>query len=192
MCNQIDTLTAHIDDLHQHQQLQELLWRYSKLIDTRELSIIKTTLYHAIDTGSHKPVYTPPYHRSYHAEQTLTEETSKLFRQGIVEHSSSPWSSSVVLVKKKDGGIRFCVDFSKLNEITTKDRSPLPRIDDIFDNLSDSEYFTTLDFKSGYHQISLDRKDRPKTAFSTRDNRYQFTVLPQGVTNGPPTLTELS
>ncbi|CAF1043476.1 unnamed protein product, partial [Didymodactylos carnosus] len=136
-------------------------------------------------------IYTPPYRRSYQVEQTLTEETARLFRQGIVEHLTSPWSSNVVLVKKKHGGIRFCVDFSKLNEITTKDRFPLPRINIIFDNLSDSEYFTTLDFKSGYHQIPLDRKDRPKTAFSTRDNRYQFTVLPQGVTNGSPTFQRI-
>jgi hypothetical protein len=94
-------------------------------------------------------------------------------------------------VKKKDGTNRFCVDFTKLNAVTVKDPFPLPRIDDIFDYLSDSEYFTTIDFKSGYFQIPLDKKDRPKTAFSTRDNQYQFTVLPQGVTNGPPTFQRI-
>ena len=77
-------------------------------------------------------------------------------------------------------------DFRKLNNITTKDAFPIPRIDDIFDHLSQAEYYTTIDFKSGYFQVGLDPKDRPKTAFSTRDQHYQFTVLPQGVTNGPP------
>ncbi|CAF3616491.1 unnamed protein product, partial [Rotaria socialis] len=100
-------------------------------------------------------------------------------------------SSPVVLVKKKDGTHRFCVDFTKLNAIAIRDHFPLPRIDDIFDQLSDSHFFTTLDFKSGYFQVPLDKRDRSKTAFSTRDSRYQFTVLPQGITNGPPTFQRI-
>jgi hypothetical protein len=89
-------------------------------------------------------------------------------------------------VRKKDGSVRFCVDFRKLNNVTVKDAFPIPRIDDMFDHLSKAQYYTTIDFKSGYFQVTLDSKDRPKTAFSTRDQHYQFTVLPHGVTNGPP------
>ncbi|CAF4979735.1 unnamed protein product, partial [Rotaria socialis] len=136
-------------------------------------------------------MYTPPYRQSNQAEELLNTETQKLLKQGIIEPSISPWSSPVVLVKKKDGTHRFCVYFTKLNAITIRDHFPLPRIDDIFDQLSDSHFFTTLDFKSGYFQVPLDKRDRSKTTFSTRDSRYQFTVLPQGITNGPPTFQRI-
>ena len=91
-----------------------------------------------------------------------------------------------MLARKKDGPVRLCVDFRKLNNITTKDAFFIPRIDDIFYHLSQAEYYTTIDFKSGYFQVALDPQDRPKTAFSTQDQHYQFTVLLQGITNGPP------
>lgn len=183
---QIERLTAHIEDKKQQQQLQNILWKYGKLFDLRNPSIIKATIQHAIDTGIHPPVYTPPYRVSYRDEQIQREEIDKLLKQGIIEESTSPWSSPIVLVRKKDGSVRFCIDFRKLNNITTKDAFPIPRIDDIFDHLSKAEYYTTIDFKAGYFQVGLDPKDRPKTAFSTRDEHYQFTVLPQGVSNGPP------
>ncbi|CAF2749573.1 unnamed protein product [Rotaria sp. Silwood2] len=187
----IDNLTGHIENGKHRSRLKSVLWRHGKLFDLRTPSVIQTTLKHAIDTGHHKPIYTPPYRQSNQAEELLTTETNKLLQQGIIEPSISPWSSPVVLVKKKDGTHRFCVDFTKLNAITERDHFPLPRIDDIFDQLSDSHYFTTLDFKSGYFQVPLDKRDRSKTAFSTRDSRYQFTVLPQGITNGPPTFQRI-
>ena len=183
---QIDKLTLHIQDANQRQRLQNILWKYGKLFDLRKPSIIEGTVRHAIETGNHPPVHTPPYRVSYKDEQVQRQEIEKLLNQGIIEESTSPWSSPIVLVRKKDGSVRFCIDFRKLNNITTKDAFPIPRIDDIFDHLSQAEYYTTIDFKSGYFQVGLDLKDRPKTAFSTRDQHYQFTVLPQGVTNGPP------
>ncbi|CAF4004061.1 unnamed protein product [Rotaria sp. Silwood1] len=186
MREQIGKLTQHIEDNKQRQQLQQILWKNGKLFDLRQPSIIKATVHHAIETGTHPPIYTPPYRVSYKDEQIQREEIDKLRKQGIIEESTSPWSSPIVLVRKKDGSVRFCIDFRKLNNITTKDAFPMPRIDDIFDHLSQAEYYTTIDFKSGYFQVGLDHKDCPKTAFSTRDQHYQFTVLPQGVTNGPP------
>ena len=114
-----------------------------------------------------------------------------LSRQDCIEPSTSPWCSPVVLVRKKDGTARFCVDYRKLNEVTVKDSFPLPRLDDIFDQISGSNHFTKLDFKSGYFQVPLAPPDRPKTAFSTRDNHYQFKVLPQGIKNGPPTFQRI-
>ena len=102
--------------------------------------------------------------------------------------TTQPWRlSRVVLVRNKDGTTRFCVDYGKLNDITVKDSFPLPCIEDISDQLSQSTYFTTLDFKNGYFQIPLPLHDRPKTAFSIRDNHYQFKALLRGVKNGPPT-----
>ncbi|CAF5098327.1 unnamed protein product, partial [Rotaria magnacalcarata] len=159
---------------------------HGKLFDLRQPSTIKATVRHAIENGTHPSVHTPPYRASYRDEQIQREEIDKLLKQGIIEESTSPWLSPIVLVRKKDGSVRFCVDFRKLNNIPTKDAFPMPRIEDIFDYLSQAEYYTTIDFKSGYFQVGLDPKDRPKTAFSTRDQYYQFTVLPQGVTNDPP------
>ncbi|CAF3386340.1 unnamed protein product [Rotaria socialis] len=186
MREQIEQLTQHIKDDKRQQKLQQILWKHGKLFDLRRPSIIKATVHHAIETGTHPSTYTSPYRVSYKDEQIQRDEIDKLLKQGIIEESISPWSSPIVLVRKKDGSVRFCIDFRKLNNVTTKDAFPMPRIDDIFDHLSQAEYYTTIDFKSGYFQVGLDPKDRSKTAFSTRDQHYQFTVLPQGVTNGPP------
>ncbi|CAF1512760.1 unnamed protein product [Didymodactylos carnosus] len=101
----------------------------------------------------------------------------------VIRPSSSPWSSPVVLIKKKDGSPRFCMNYRRLNLITERDVYPLPRIDDIIDKLAGSQYFTTLDLKAGYWQISIDEHDKKKTAFVTTDGLYEFNVLPFGLSN---------
>ena len=188
---QITTLTTHINDDKQREKITNILWKYGKLFDTREPSKIDIILKNAIDTGAHRPIHTAPYRKSNKDQEILTMETQKLLENEIIEHSTSPWSSPVVLVKKKDGTTRFCVDYRRLNQITTKDAFPLPRIDDIYDQLTRATYFSKFDFKSGYFQVPLDKADRPKTAFSTRDGHFQFKVLPQGLTNGPPTFQRI-
>ena len=188
---QINKLTEHVNDNKQREQILKILWKYGKLFDTSEPSKIDITLKNAIDTGSHRPIHTPPYRKPNKDQEILRKETEKLLKTGIIEHSTSPWSSPVVLVKKKDGTTRFCVDYRHLNQITTKDAFPLPRIDDIYDQLTKATYFTKFDFKAGYFQVPLDKADRPKTAFSTRDGHFQFKVLPQGLTNGPPTFQRI-
>ena len=188
---QISKLTAHVSNDKQREQLTNILWKYGKLFDTRKPSKIDIILKNAIDTGSHRPVHTAPYRKSNKDQEVLRTETEKLLKNEIIEHSTSPWSSPVVLVKKKDGTTRFCVDYRRLNQITTKDAFPLPRIDDIYDQLTKATYFSKFDFKSGYFQVPLDKADRPKTAFSTRDGHFQFKVLPQGLTNGPPTFQRI-
>ncbi|CAF4068596.1 unnamed protein product, partial [Rotaria sordida] len=188
---QINKLTEHISDDKQREQTLKILWKYGQLFDIRRPSKIDIVLKNAIDTGSHRPVHTPPYRKSNKDQEILRKETEKLLKNGIIEHSTSPWSSPVVLVKKKDGTTRFCVDYRRLNQITTKDAFPLPRIDDIYDQLTKAAYFTKFDFKAGYFQVPLDKSDRPKTAFSTRDGHFQFKVLPQGLTNGPPTFQRI-
>ena len=107
--------------------------------------------------------------------------------RGIVQPSSSPWASPVVLVPKKDGSLRFCVDFRRLNSITRKDVYPLPRVDDILDTLGNARYFTTLDLASGYWQVPLDDDARPKTAFTTHQGLYEFVRMPFGLCNAPAT-----
>jgi hypothetical protein len=187
----LDALTAHILDSSARTKIQNVLWRHAKLFDTSKPSKINITLENAIDTGTHRPVHTAPYRRSPTDHAAIADEAAIRLKHEHIEPSISPWCSPVVLVRKKDGTTRFCVDYRKLNEITTKDSFPLPRLDDIFDQISGSNYFTKLDFKNGYFQVPLASEDRPKTAFSTRDNHYQFTILPQGIKNGPPTFQRI-
>ncbi|CAF1400609.1 unnamed protein product, partial [Adineta ricciae] len=190
MRQRIIELTKHIHDPKHKAIIEEILWRNKILFDPTP-SIIDIPPQSAIRTGDHPPIYSKQYSASSRDQQIKTEETQKLLERGQIEESTSPWSSPVVLVKKKDKTMRFCIDYRRLNAITIKDAFPLPRIDEIFDQLTDAKYYTKFDFKSGYFQVPLSKEDRPKTAFSTRDNHYQFTVLPQGITNGPATFQRI-
>lgn len=111
--------------------------------------------------------------------------------QDIIETSSSQWASTIVLVQKKDGSTRFCVDYRKLNHVTVKDAYPLPRIDESVDALSGSKYFCTLDMASGYWQVAMDENDRHKTAFVTHKGLFQFKVMPFDLTDSPATFERL-
>ena len=183
---QIESLTQHLTNPKQRESIVDILWRNKILFDPSP-SIINIPPQSAIKTENNPPIFSKQYPSSEHDRQIKIEEARKLLERGQIEQSTSPWSSPIVLVKKKDKSIRFCIDYRRLNTITIKDAFPLPRIDEIFDQLVDAIYYTKFDFKSGYFQIPLAKEDRPKTAFSTRDNHYQFTVLPQGISNGPAT-----
>ena len=113
----------------------------------------------------------------------MQRTVNDLVAQGVIELSDSPWSSAVVLVKKKDGTQRFCVDYRALNDVTVKDSYPLPRIDDTLDALVGARWFSTLDMKSGYHQVEMAEVDKPKPAFSFGQGLWQFNVMPFGLCN---------
>ena len=111
--------------------------------------------------------------------------------RNIIAKSHSPWSSPIILVQKKDGSLRFCVDYRKVNEVTRKDAYPLPRIDDTLDTVAGSLWFTTLDLMSAYWQVEVEEKDRDKTAFCTREGLFHFNVMPFGLCNAPATFQRL-
>lgn len=110
--------------------------------------------------------------------EEVNETIEEMKKQGVIEESCSSWVSPAVLVRKKDGTIRFCVDYRKLNAVTKKDSYPLPRIDDILDQLLGNSWFSTLDLKSGYWQVKIRSEDKEKTAFSIGNGLWQFTVMP--------------
>ena len=108
-----------------------------------------------------------------------------MLQRGIIRESTSPWSAPVVLVSKKDGSERFCIDYRALNKVKKRNNFPLPRIDSTLDSLSGTRYFSTMDLMSGYWQCELDEASKEKTAFITHRGLYEFEVLPFGVVNGP-------
>ena len=121
----------------------------------------------------------------------LKKQLTELEEAGFIQPSKSPYGAPILFVKKKSGEMRMCVDYRALNNITVKNKYPLPRVDELFDRLQGAKFFSKLDLRSGYHQIRIDRDDVAKTAFRTRYGHYEFLVLPFGLTNAPATFMHL-
>ena len=146
---------------------------------------------HDIDTGSTRPIRCNPRKLSPKKIKIQQELVDKMLEEGQIEHSVSAWSVPTVLVTKKDGTTRFCVDYRRLNARTKKDAFPLPRIDDSLNSLSGHAWFSTLDLASGYWQVRLSEDAKPKTAFATHSGLFQFAVMPFGLYNAPATFERL-
>ena len=146
---------------------------------------------HKINTGDNPPIHQHPYRLSPPKRDLATKMIKELIDEGFVVPSNSPWASPIVIVDKKTGEKRFCVDYRKLNSITKRDVYPLPDIQLALDCLQGAQYFSLLDLKSGYYQIAMDPVDQEKTAFCTQDGLYEFTVMPFGLSCAPATFQRL-
>nr|CAD1842324.1 unnamed protein product [Ananas comosus var. bracteatus] len=138
------------------------------------------------------PISKVPYRMAPAELRELKAQLQDLMDRGFVRPSVSPWGAPVLFVKKKDGSLRLCVDYRELNKVTIKNKYPLPRIDDLFDQLQGSYVFSKIDLQSGYHQLRVRAEDVPKTAFRTRYGHYEFTVMPFGLTNAPVAFMDLT
>jgi hypothetical protein len=126
-----------------------------------------------------------PYRMSTPELKELQMQLEELLKKGYIRPSVSPWGAPVLFVKKNDGTMRLCIDFRQLNKYIIKNKYPLPRIDDLFDQLRGANIFSKIDLMSGYHQVRIKKEDIHKTTFRTRYGHYEFVVVPFGLTNAP-------
>ena len=146
---------------------------------------------HVIRLKDGRPIRQRPYRVPQQLVGKLQDEIQEMLRLGVVEASTSEWSSPVVIVFKKDGSLRICIDFRKLNAISEFDAYPMPRIDDLLERIGAAKYITTLDLCKGYWQVPLEKSSRPYTAFQTPGGLFQFTVMPFGLHGAPATFQRL-
>ena len=175
---------SHVSSESQRQKIQEMFDRNSDLFAKNDCdlgcsSYVKAKIY----TGDHPPIKQNPYRLPYSQRDLVREHVEEMLKADVIEPSQSPWASSIVIVDKKDGSKRFCVDLRALKKVAKWDAYPLPRIEDILASLEGSKYFTCLDLKSGYWQIPLDEDSKEKTAFTSFMGLYNFWKMPFGFSN---------
>ena len=188
----VDQTSGDLDG-DQRRRLAEVLLEYADIfpVPGDPLTGHTDAVEHDINTGDRPPIRCAPRRMSPQKMKKEEACVTEMLTGGQIEASDSPWSSPVVLVTKKDGGTRFCVDYRQLNDATIKDAYPLPRIDDTLDMLAGKQWFSTLDLASGYWQVSLSQAARAKTAFATHSGLFQFRVMPFGLCNAPATFERL-
>ena len=190
----LQELLEHCTDLTDSEtaRLKELLYDYQHVFSLTEGDLGTTQMVkHRIETGNVLTIRQQPRRTSPWKHDKIERQVAGLLHQGRVTESSSPWSSPVVLVTKKDGSQRLCVDYRQLNVATVKDAFPLPRVDDSLSALSGSRWFSTLDLASGYWQVAMDASTKEKAAFVASSSMYEWNVMPFGLFNAPSTFARL-
>ncbi len=181
-----------MDANYWHNRLDTLIEQNADLFATSDLDLGKTeTTSMRINTGNHPPVRLKPYRTALRQKDVVEKAVDEMLAADIITPSKSPWSFPVVVVEKKDGSKRFCVDFRQLNQISKNYVWPLPHIDDILASFGTAKCFSSLDLKSGYWQVPMDPADKQKTAFTCHKGLFEFNVMPFGLTNAPSVFQEL-
>ena len=167
--------------------LDELLQRYEAVFEPPDSSAVRPDLTpEAVPLPPDAmPPNKPAFRISIKERQVLEEHIKEQLDKNWLQPSTSAFGAPVLFVPKPDGSLRMCIDYRELSRITIKNKYPLPRIDDLMDNLSGARYFSSLDLTSGYHQLVLPESDRPKTAFNTHFGKFEYKVLPMGLSNAP-------
>nr|VZI39327.1 unnamed protein product [Spirometra erinaceieuropaei] len=186
-----DLVPAHLEE-GSARKLSQLINEFKDIFDWDGKSTGRTSVTeHCIDTGDARPIRVPPRRLPIFYQKELDALINDMLSRNIIRPSQSPWSSPIVLVKKKDGSMRLCIDYRKLNAVTKKDSFPLPRIDTTLDALAGNIMFSTLDLASGYWQVEVRPSDREKTAFAVPSGLYEFETMPFGLANAPSTFQRL-
>ena len=173
------------------EQFYHLLLSYADVMACSTTDLRRTDkLRHSINIGVAALIHQPVRRISPHRREEVRELLTNMRERGVIEPSTRPCASPILLVKK-DGSTRFCIDYRKLNEVTHKDAYPLPCIDTTLDTLHGSQWFSTLDLLSGYWQVEMKEEDKEKTAFCTTEGLFQFNVMPFGLCNAPASFQRL-
>ena len=160
-------------DTRQRREVAKLLNKYSDVFSKSDNDIGRTGIIkHKIPTGNTLPIKERPRRVPEHMNKEVDMQIDNMLKENVIKPSTSPWASCIVMVKKKDGSNRFCVDYRKLNDSTIKDAYPLPRVAKSLDQLSGSQWFSCLDLNSGYWQVEMDKSDAEKTAFTSRKGLF--------------------
>ena len=176
-------------DGRQMEELHALLKEYSDVIRSTPGRTMLAE--HRIETRDARPIRQAPYRLPHAYRDQVLDDLKSMQEEGIIESSQSEWSSPMVLVKKKDGTLRMCIDYRRLNSVSEADAYPMPRIDDLIDSLGKAKYITTIDLTRGYWQVPVAMESRPKTAFTTPLGLFQFRVMPFGLHGAPATFQRM-